>query len=428
MKKIHQIIIFCVLFSNSLILISQETKYRRSSLHTMLIEVDNFPNKEEVLKSFSNAPFPDKYNNHDIGIKSFDHTKYKLSEKEKVGIYQLTLRSLMLTNNIDSLNCELPIKISKFLKEEKIANKMIAKWFNRKPDGSFDDLLISERGLFDASFIEMKKALSSSDGIALLKTAGFELIDNTFLIVSKFNFISNEHMAAQVRDVALKELDSVKNKDLKEILVKTVEETYRQTKDGYSVWVNSFLYKLKWNDTISNLFYTKYWMDNSNIDINKKIAFDTTNQFSMEYIGEEKASSIVLFSQIDTRPKEKIIEVATVRAIDNVFAKLQKKYDVFKPRSPLLTGDPPTAKIGLKEGLERGDKFEVLEQRMDRKTGIIEYVRVDKITVDHNLIWDNRYGVGDEPVKTNENVPAIDRTTFKKGKNLSSGLLIKQIR
>ena len=247
-------------------------------------------------------------------------------------------------------------------------------------------------------------------------------------MVSKFSYLNNEHMAAQVRDAALKEANKITTVDIKDALVKTIEETYRQTKDGYTVWVNSFLYKLKWNDSISNLFYTNYWMDKSNVDEKKKVAFDTTSLFSMEFIGEEKASSLVLFSQIDTRPMSKIIEVATIRAIDHVFAKLQKHYDVFKPKTPLLTGEPPTAKIGLKEGLERGDKFEVLEQRMDRKTGIVNYVQIDKITVDADLIWDNRYSLGDEPVNQGEIKPIIDRTTFKKGKNLSSGMLIRQIK
>jgi len=59
-----------------------EVKYRRSSLHTMVVESDKFPNSEVVLKAFNEAPFPNKYNDHTIGEKSFNPAKYTLSEEE----------------------------------------------------------------------------------------------------------------------------------------------------------------------------------------------------------------------------------------------------------------------------------------------------------------------------------------------------------
>ena len=65
--------------------------------------------------------------------------------------------------------------------------------------------------------------------------------------------------------------------------------------------------------------------------------------------------------------------------------KLQKKYDVFKTKTPLFTGNPITAKIGKKEGLEGGEKFEVLEMNQDPKTGAITYKNIGTIKVDKNL-------------------------------------------
>jgi hypothetical protein len=43
-----------------------ELKYRRSSLHLILLESEDFPRKETVMKAYHEAPFPDKYNNHSI--------------------------------------------------------------------------------------------------------------------------------------------------------------------------------------------------------------------------------------------------------------------------------------------------------------------------------------------------------------------------
>lgn len=190
-----------------------EVKYRRSSLHTMVVESDKFPNSEVVLKAFNEAPFPNKYNDHTIGEKSFNPAKYTLTEEEKAVIYAPSKGSKLAAAamaaaevSIDSVKKELPYRIEKYLKDEKIANKLVSKWFNRQPDGSFDFDLVSERGIFNASFLDTKTAESSSDGVALLKTAGLELINNTFVVVNRFNFYANEPVAAAIRDVAKAEV------------------------------------------------------------------------------------------------------------------------------------------------------------------------------------------------------------------------------
>ena len=68
-----------------------------------------------------------------------------------------------------------------------------------------------------------------------------------------------------------------------------------------------------------------------------------------------------------------------------------KKVSTSKPKFALFSGDPVAAKIGRKEGLEGGEKFEVLEQIYDEKTGLTRYDRVGTITVDDKKIWDNRF-------------------------------------
>jgi hypothetical protein len=149
-----------------------------------------------------------------------------------------------------------------------------------------------------------------------------------------------------------------------------------------------------------------------------------TELFQMEFVGSQKATTLVTFSLKEKRTEEQIIKLSVTRNIDKVFAKLQKNYDVFKPKVPLYTGEPITAKIGLKEGLEGGDKFEVLEPVLDQKSGKIEYKNIGTIKVDGDKIWDNNSVLGDEPVVDG----AIDRTTFKGGKKFYSGLLIRQIK
>ena len=166
-------------------------------------------------------------------------------------------------------------------------------------------------------------------------------------------------------------------------------------------------------------------MEKNSLDPKKKLAFDNSDLFKLEFVGEESASGLVTFSLTEKRTEDQIIELSTIRIVDNVYAKLQKKYDVFKTKTPLFTGNPITAKIGKKEGLEGGEKFEVLEMNQDPKTGAITYKNIGTIKVDKNLIWDNTYNPTNEE---NNSTPSIDRTTFSGGSKFYPGLLIKQIK
>ncbi len=400
-----------------------DVKYRRSSLHTMVVESEKFPQKDVVLKAFNNAPFPDKYNDHQISQKSFNPANYTLTAEEKAKIYTSSKMG-----KTDSINKELPIRIQKYLEKEKIANKLVAKWFDRQADGSFDCNLVADRGVFNASFLETKTAQASSEGQALLKTAGFELIDNTFVVVNKFKFIENEPVARVIRDAA--KVAASKLPMGQDMAMKAADKAYDKAKEGYSIWATSFLYKLVWNETVSNTFYTDFYMEKGSVDAKKKEAFDKSELFKLEFVGDEEASALVTFSLSEKRTEELIIALSTVRIVDNVYAKLQKKYDVFKTKTPLFTGNPITAKIGTKEGLEGGEKFDVLEQVIDEKTGVATYKSIGTIKVEKDGIWDNTYnadGAAGLEAST-EKKPVIDRTTFSGGKKFYPGLLIKQIK
>ena len=165
----------------------KETKYRRSSLHLILLESDNFPSKEIVTKAYNANPFPDKYNNHTIADKSFDPQKYALTAAEKpaksAAENALGSAAQDATGGlIDKDAADMPLIINKYIKQSKLANKLVAKWFNRQADGSFDGNLVAERGIFDASFIDKKKAGASNNGNSILMRAGEELIPNTFVV------------------------------------------------------------------------------------------------------------------------------------------------------------------------------------------------------------------------------------------------------
>jgi hypothetical protein len=159
-------------------------------------------------------------------------------------------------------------------------------------------------------------------------------------------------------------------------------------------------------------------------------AFEESDLFSLKYVGVQYNQSLVTFKIGETRTEEQIINLTLVRNLDNAFAKLQKKNDVFKPAVPVATSDPITAKIGMKESIEGGDNFQVLEMIWDDKAGKTTWKKVGTCKVDKKApIWDNRYNAGDEvEVQKDKKGNLIIATTFKGPKNLEPGMLLKQIK
>jgi len=413
----------------------EDVKYRRSSLHMMVMEDNDLSPqyKQIIVTALDSAPWPDKYDKHDIGIASYDILSIVVpdaSEEEEIEKSKEEEKQDKRLKGVDK-------KIEKFLQDEGVARKLVAKWFGQKEDGSFSTDLIADRGSYDATTLDVSKAKMQSKTVSTqMEDAGYELIGNTFVIINKANFIENEVAAAIIYDASKIAIETMKEENAMQTLAKTAAKTaaealYERTRKGYTVGTRSFLYKLTWNDSISDIFYSDYWVDES-MEIEEKKTmkhmFDNTDLFSMEFVGMEKATVMVLNLKAENLTTEQIIGEATIRTKNKVFAKLQKEYDVFKPKTPLAQvenkGKLCTAKIGLKEGLTGKEKFDVLEQYTN-KEGLTEYKSIGTIKIDKKNIWDNQYYASDPPAIEGE--VAIQATHFKGcKKKYYPGLLIRQ--
>lgn len=427
---------------------NSQIKYRRSSLNMILLESESFPMKEVVLGSWSNYPFPSKYNNHNLNERSISLESMNLTDQDLLanGYLKDTLKTpleiLKATAKLQGLRyltadssvaLVLPtekvmyqLKIDKILREKQVAKQVVAKWFNRTPDGKFDGSLIEERGLYNANQQDVSVANSASRGAAALKTAGFELIQNTFTTFTKIDFFENEPVARIVRDLAkteaMKQLAG-KPQMLIDKSMQVIDAAYDKAKDGYTLVSKTWLYQLDWNDTVSTKFWSIY---------DSPADFDKADFFKMKFVGTNYNTSTILFSK-EGRTIEQMIDMALVRNIDNTFAKLQKEYDVFKPKVPILSLDPITADIGMKEGLSGGEKFEILELNVDPTTGVSEYKVLGTIKVDKKKVWDNQYKLNDGKEvaldKDGNPIPELTATSFKGGgSKLYPGLLLKQVK
>jgi hypothetical protein len=69
--------------------------------------------------------------------------------------------------------------------------------------------------------------------------------------------------------------------------------------------------------------------------------------------------------------------------------KLQKSFDVFKTKTPIIAEDPLLAPVGMKDGVKKGTKFDVVEMIWDEKEGVTTYKTVGKVKAKE--VWDNRF-------------------------------------
>lgn len=404
MKKIQLFIFLLIvpIFASS----QNEAVYRRSSLYPLMIYEPDRNFGEIIQKTFIESPIPDKFNDHIIDARKIEHQISPLISKRDEKI-------LAQEENISS-----------YFKENDIAKKMVEKWFNRKPDGTFDMNLIGERGSYNASEMDVELAKMTKRGMALLADAGEELIKNTFVVVNDFDYVSKEEVADKIKG-GLKFIKDVASEFDKTVKTDKLERRITVVGKGYVVRTTSYLYQLEWNDSVAAVLYEEYWMDKNSIDGARKQAFENSDIFKLKLVGWEVAWADLQATTYTKKSEEELVTIATVRAIDAVIAKLQRKYEVFRTKTPLYSIKPLAAKIGLKEGLEKGDRFEVLEQVMD-KTGRTRYKRKGIIKVDKSHIWDNRHMAGEDGDASNP-ASQLGFTKFKGAGKFYPGMLIRQV-
>ncbi len=375
-----------------------ELKYRRSSLYTVMIETPNLPYANEIKQYFANSPMPDKFNDHNLGKRVYIDGELPLGGYAN-GIQQKVL--------------------------DEIARDLVAKWFNRSEKGGFNMDLVGQRGNYDASAIDITTARASKRGVDMLADAGEELIGKTFVLVNQFKYTDKAEVAQKVnKGLGLLKLagNFVPGMDNLATAATVAQVGATVAGKGYVVRTTAYLYQLVWDEATAATFYNEYWADDQTITPEKKQAFDQSTIFKLRYVGSDNSWADVQSSIFTNKSEVQLVERATTKAIDEVIVKLQKNHDEFKTKTPLFTGEPIAAKIGLKEGLTEKSTFEVIEQRID-ENGRTKYVSVGTVRVDKNYpIWDNRFGANEE------NPSSQDRTYFKKvsGGPFYPGMLLVQ--
>lgn len=417
-------------------------KYRRNSLCPFFISssTTNLKGFENVIaKALDSYELSDKFNNHyilgnrvvDINNKKYEglgdshiHRTRKMSWGQA---FKSQLKETLTgTDHVGGNVFEqenLALLCEGFLLYHNIANQAVIKWFNGSEtpkNGEYYNMdLIKERGYSNATELEKLLVKESVRGNAILEDAGAELIPNTFVTFTLFDIVYDDQIKQSGNTININLL----------------------SKSGVAIKARTFLFKLRWNEKITDRFLKECYDKSPSAipgieiidrgeDFVKKVSYNSP--FSFEYLGD-KTSRLKVNTTLAKLTEEKMI-TAMHRAVDNTFSMLMDEYEEFRVKAPLVdvNGKTITAFVGLKEGVTDKSKFEVLQQVYDEERNRFSYKRVTTLTVDKNRIWDNRVQITGEVVKDELSVKAnkdVDRTYFLGNTDeIAPGMLIRQIK
>lgn len=340
------------------------SKYHKGSMYSIMLKHDNQEYCEEMVKVFEKIPIQDNFYDFNLSKRIFNAGVLEESDTTKANNQK---------PHIDNL-----------LRDNAIGRRLVAKWFNQDKAGTFNTDQIIQKGYYNVNASDIQKALFSyktQEGV--IYDAGVELIGNTYVLVNDIQY-GDKRRDKEKRMSGAIALSAI---PIVGLYASAAAGVLANGYSGFNVTVTSYLYRLDWTEDISSGFYNAYYT--ASPDAAKKDAFKNQKSlFTVSYIGSQTVhSSNSNFKGVNNRESQ--IRLVCTRAIDKAIAQLQKEHPEFRVRTPLLSSNPITAHIGIREDVTEDSRFEVLE--LGETDGRTTYKRVAVIKPKKGKIWDNRY-------------------------------------
>ncbi len=308
-------------------------------------------------------------------------------------------------------------KVIESLQQKKIPNQIIAHWFNRKSDGSFNMNLVLQRGHYDANDDAVLSALSMKRGLSAIDNTAMELVGNSFILVMDVKQVislDDEYDRTDKKRRSYAKRNKTKYEPIKRIM------------NGFQGLVEFRLYQINFNDSIAALFYRNLWVDRgdpADVKAQRKAAFDNFNfpliyQFkTVRNIAGTQLNPGIPFAPIRQASEAELMIKMFESGVEGVIAEVEKVLPKFKIRANLINTNPIEAKIGLKEGLIVDQRYFVYEDKMN-KSGKIKSKRKGVVRVKH--VVDNREVSSGDSRST--------RFYQVAGRSLGTGMVVEQHR
>lgn len=240
-------------------------------------------------------------------------------------------------------------EVAALLAEKQVGKRIVAFVFNRKKSGKMDDELLKSRGVYNAKAQDMADATSTQVGMYAIQASGSKLLQRSYVMVVDY---AVEYVPAK--------------------------QTENGKQDEYwKVQSMAYVYKVDISDDVLADFYDKCWIysdDSDEVKAAKNAAWDNYN-FSLK-----RVSAATHTTNVNAQNK---IPSAIASAYSSLVESLEKSIDDWQVKATICDVRPIRSKIGTKEGLRNGDRYQVWGYVADergnvssKKTG---YVRATKI-------------------------------------------------
>jgi len=345
MKKCTFFIIPMMIFCTNFVVGQENTAgnaYSRVSLTVVYIDD---PSPDETMNSGIRQSITNFHQNNSIVPGKFDdHTV-----SPRVETIDLSNYSLIASPDDKA-------KIGTAIEQSPLARNMVAKWFNRSADGTFNMDLIKSRGRYSASDNDALTAYANQRQDKVLEDMGEKLLQKSFLLLLNYSdikpYYNNE-----------KKLES------------------------YSGNVRGYLYRLVWDEETSAKFYNELWIndtDDAAIKTQKKALFESTPYKVVAVTTVNSSGSQSTNVMGETLSESATLELLYKKLSEGVIEKLEFSVSDFQVKMNLVSSKPLAATIGLKEGLYVDQRYFVMEKTYDSKNNIVEHrkavVRVKKVS------------------------------------------------
>lgn len=331
------LIVLLVFMSVCKFLLSQPD-YSRSALSVVALNF-NEKHNEEVFTRFSNIPIPEKFYSNALVKPVIKMQGVNRPVKNELPVF------------LQYMSDDFIIGI---LNEEKVAQKILAQWFNRQSDGSFNVEVLKQRGLYNANDNDFLTASASKRGSSTLMDMGLKLVNQSYVLVfDYYNIISMEEHYTQ-----------------------TETEQKDRTSNGFKAKVKSYLFKLDFSEEVAADFFKTYWVNPEDLDKNNKIKLFENAVFKWipvsKQIVEEQSTQLNPVGKLYTKQKSnaELIDEMHKDIMEKVLVQIEARSDQLRVKALVSDVKPISAKIGKKEGLSFDQRYYVYENRMQKDSSI----------------------------------------------------------
>lgn len=308
------------------------SEYDRNALTIIGLKSDS-PIADQIAKMIDTLKISEKFYNHDIGFRIIPFNT-------AVNLFDKAQQELIFKTDV-----------VKLLNEKKVGQGIVAKWFNRQPDGTFNTDVLKERGVYNSDDSDLSIATASKRGESSLMDAGLGLVGHSYILVLGFsNLITME-----------------------QYYIKTEAKPETRVMNGVKGDLIGLLYKLNFNDSVSSVFFQNMWVNKSTADSKTRIAIFNASTFPL--IPVKNLIMPVNATQFNPglpqspkvqKTQDELLREMVNRSMTNVMNQLTFQISDFKVKAQVYKTNPIAVKIGKKEGLGFDQRYFVFENRQTR--------------------------------------------------------------